>query len=120
MQTQVVPVLLNLVAAVLGAFGQYFYNKGSKLIGTLPIWKNLDIFAGCLLFCGVMVFFVVAYKLGGKMSVVYPFYASTFIWAAIIAVAINGERINGFQWAGILAVTLGTAAIAFGQGVSHG
>ncbi len=32
-----------------------------------------------------MVLFVAAFKRGGSMAVLYPVYASTFIWAALIA-----------------------------------
>ena len=33
----------------------------------------------------VMVLFVAAFKRGGSLTVLYPIYASTFIWAALIA-----------------------------------
>jgi multidrug transporter EmrE-like cation transporter len=32
-----------------------------------------------------MVLFVAAFKRGGALTVLYPIYATTFIWAAIIA-----------------------------------
>ena len=32
-----------------------------------------------------MVLFVAAFKKGGALTVLYPVYASTFIWAALIA-----------------------------------
>jgi hypothetical protein len=32
-----------------------------------------------------MVLFVAAFKRGGSLTVLYPVYASTFIWAALIA-----------------------------------
>ena len=115
MSSQAIPIVLNLIAAVVGAFGQFFYKKGSQHLGSVPLWKNYNLAIGCLLFCGVMVLFVAAYKLGGKMSVVYPFYASTFIWGAIIAMTMLGEKVTVIQWIGILAVTAGTAAIAIGQ-----
>lgn len=31
-----------------------------------------------------MVLFVAAFKRGGSLTVLYPLYASTFIWAAVI------------------------------------
>lgn len=119
MRSQAVPVLLNLVAAGVGAFGQFFYKRGSQRLSTVPLWRNLDLAIGCLLFCGVMVLFVAAYRMGGKMSVVYPFYSTTFIWSTAIAVYLAGEPVSPVQWAGVFAVAFGTAAIAFGQGASH-
>ena len=114
--SQLVPILLNLVAACIGAFGQFFYKRGSQDLGSVPLWKNFNILAGCALFCVVMVLFVVAYKMGGKVSVVYPFYATTFIWSTLIAMTILRESVSPLQWIGILAVTVGTAVIAAGQG----
>ncbi|WP_419194241.1 hypothetical protein [Novipirellula herctigrandis] len=32
-----------------------------------------------------MILFVVAFRIGGSLAVLYPIYASTFIWAALIA-----------------------------------
>lgn len=113
--SQLIPIGLNLVAAVFGASGQFFYRRGSQQLASLPLWKNFDLAIGCSLFCLVMVLFVVAYKLGGKMSVVYPFYATTFIWSTIIAVVFVGEKVSLTQWFGIAAVTVGTALIAIGQ-----
>lgn len=104
--SQFIPILWNLFAAVLGALGQWMYKSGSQSLaaGAGVSWKLL---AGVLLFCGVMVCFVMAYKAGGKISVVYPFYATTFIWGAVIAVAIEKEP---FQWGAVL----GTAVIILG------
>ncbi len=113
--SQLLPICLNLVAAGIGAFGQYFYKKGSALLTAIPVWKNVDLIVGCLLFCGVMVFFVASYRLGGKISVVYPFYATTFLWSTAIAVFLVGESVSAMQWAGVLAVVAGVAAIAAGQ-----
>lgn len=109
---QVIPIFLNIVAAVLGAFGQFSYKRGSARIAEIAIWKNYDIWLGASLFCIVMVLFVVAYRLGGKMSVVYPFYSTTFIWAAIIATNLVGETMNLMQWLGVVCVVLGSALIA--------
>ncbi|RYD62969.1 MAG: hypothetical protein EOP84_34090 [Verrucomicrobiaceae bacterium] len=102
-------------ASAIGAGGQFFYKRGSQQLSSVPIWKNYDIAIGAALFCAVMVFFVVAYKLGGKMSVVYPFYATTFIWSTFIAVKYLGERVSTLQWIGILTVVVGTALVALGQ-----
>jgi len=117
--SQLVPIALNLVAAIFGASGQFFYRRGSQQLADVPLWKNYELGVGCLLFCLVMVLFVFAYKLGGKMSVVYPFYATTFIWSTIIAVSFLGEKVSALQWCGIAAVTVGTALIAMGQASSN-
>jgi len=111
-----VPILCNLLAAVLGAVGQLLYRKGSLALTSIPIWKNAALFLGCLCFCGVMILFVAGYRMGGKVSITYPFYATTFIWSTLIAYFVLNETIQPIQWLGILAITLGVAAVASGSG----
>ena len=113
--SQFLPILLNIAASFAGAFGQYFYKRGADTLTSVPIWKNTDLGLGCLLFCGVMLLFIAAYRMGGSMSVVYPFYASTFIWSTLIAVLLAGESVSGLQCGGILLVVLGTVLVAIGR-----
>jgi multidrug transporter EmrE-like cation transporter len=109
------PIALNLLAAVFGAFGQYFYKLGSSRLSQIPLYKNWPIFTGAVLFCVVMVLFVVAFKLGGKLSVVYPVYATTFIWGMLIAAFMSSERINLIQVSGVFVIILGVGLVAFGH-----
>ena len=113
--SQTLPIVLNLVAAVIGALGQYFYKLGSARLVSVPFLKNWPLFLGATLFCGVMVLFVIAFKLGGKLSVVYPVYATTFIWGMLIAAWIEGEKVNLYQMSGVLVIILGVGLIAFGH-----
>ena len=100
MSSQFYPILMNILAGVFGALGQYAYKRGSQQLGQL--------------FCVVMVFFVAAYKLGGRMSIVYPFYATTFIWGALIGHYIESEPINIHVIGGTLLIVAGLAWIAQG------
>lgn len=95
MDSQKIPILWNLLAAFLGAAGQLMYKKGGQKIVEIPFWQNFQLHLGILLFCGVMVCFVLGYKAGGKMSVVYPFYATTFFWATLMGFFIENEP---FRW----------------------
>jgi drug/metabolite transporter (DMT)-like permease len=115
---QKVPVLLNLLAAFLGAFGQYYYKKGGQILATGGKFLNLPTVIGILLFCGVMGLFVVGYKLGGKISVVYPFYATTFIWGALMGVVFEKEEFHLTSFAGLLLVVAGVSLMAWSLGRS--
>jgi drug/metabolite transporter (DMT)-like permease len=110
--SQTVPILLNLLAAVIGAIGQWLYKKGGTLIGEIPWHKNWYLFSGMILFCGVMVLFVIAFKMGGRLSVVYPVYATTFIWGTMIAVGWDGEPWAWGQLVGLLLVVVGVSMVA--------
>lgn len=107
MESQKIPILLNIIAAFFGALGQYAYKKGGLKLSEVPIWMNYSIITGILLFCGVMACFVIGYKMGGRISVVYPFYATTFIWGSLIGVVLEKEP---FRWN----LVIGTLCIMVG------
>lgn len=109
------PIILNLVAAVVGAAGQALYQVGGLQLGSVPLWKNVPLFLGMILFCAVMVLFVVAFKMGGKLSVVYPIYATTFVWGTLIAVYFRGESISAMQIAGLVVIIAGVSLVAMGH-----
>lgn len=87
MQTPVVSILMFAVAALVGAAGQYLYKSGadSAAGGVWSYLANWRLLAGVVCYIIVMVLFVAAFKRGGSLTVLYPIYASTFIWAAVIA-----------------------------------
>lgn len=116
MSDQKIPILLNLVAAFLGAFGQYYYKKGGQILAETGKFLNLPTIIGIILFCGVMALFVVGYKLGGKISVVYPFYATTFVWGALIGVFFEKEEFHLLSFAGLVLVVAGISLMAWSLG----
>ena len=112
--SQLVPILLNLLAAFFGAGGQYLYKLGAARMDSVPLLRNWALFAGVVLFCVVMGCFVWAFKLGGRLSVVYPVYATTFFWGMLLAVLVDGEPYSGLQIAGVAVIVLGVAMLAVG------
>ncbi len=112
MSDQKIPILLNLVAALMGAFGQYYYKKGGQILAAGGSFLNWPTAVGVLLFCVVMGLFVVAYKMGGQISVVYPFYATTFVWGALIGVFLEKEILRPLSFAGLALVVVGVATMA--------
>ncbi len=110
--SQVYPILINLFAAIIGALGQYMYKIGALRLKEVPIYMNWQLLSGVILFTSVMFLFILSFRLGGKLSVVYPMYATTFIWGAIIGIFIDNEPWNGIQTIGLLLVVLGLFIIA--------
>ena len=104
---QTIPIILYLIASLLGALGQYFYKLAGLQIGSTPLFKNYFLWLGIILFIAVMGLFVSAYRLGGRMSIVYPIYATTFIWAALIAVLLGKEPWSIKQCIGIISIICG-------------
>lgn len=87
MKTPIGSIIMFIVAAIFGAVGQYLYKSGAD--ATNERWTsyllNSRLLGGVVCYVAVMVLFVAAFKKGGALSVLYPIYASTFIWGAIIA-----------------------------------
>ncbi|MDG0815410.1 hypothetical protein [Bdellovibrio svalbardensis] len=109
---QTIPIILNLIAAIFGAGGQYFYKVGASKMKLVPLYQNWHIFMGILSFCVVMVLFVIAYRLGGKISVVFPIYATTFLWGTLLEMVIDKQNLTLPQWLGTALVIIGISIIA--------
>lgn len=84
------------LASVFGALGQYLYKTGSEAaVGGLGSYlANPRLLGGVGCYVAVMVLFVAAFKRGGSLTALYPIYASTFIWAAVIAYFAFGTPIK--------------------------
>jgi multidrug transporter EmrE-like cation transporter len=80
-------MLFFAIAAFLGALGQFLYKSGADSAsgGLVSYVFNARLLGGVVCYVGVMLLFVAAFKRGGQINVLYPIYASTFIWAAVIS-----------------------------------
>ncbi len=110
--SQIWPVIVAQVAALFGAFGNYFYKLGAARLGVISIFKNWQIGVGVISFTVVMVCFILSFKLGGRLAVVYPVYATTFLWAFLIGTVLDREPWNVYQLVGILFIAIGVAFVA--------
>ncbi|MBI2433689.1 MAG: hypothetical protein HYV26_12555 [Candidatus Hydrogenedentes bacterium] len=97
------------LAAFLGALGQFLYKSGAQRAtgGFLSYLINAPILGGVVCYIAVMVLFVAAFKRGGQPSVLYPIYASTFVWAALIAWWLYEVPIKPIHVAGMACLFLG-------------
>ena len=108
MKTPILNIFLFVIAAVLGAAGQFFYKTGAGKITGAPLsYFNIWLLAGVVCYVAVMGLFVAAFKKGGELSVLYPIYASTFIWAAILSLVAYGTPIKPANIAGMALLVAG-------------
>ncbi len=108
--TPFVSIVSYVFAALLGALGQYLYKEGAAQVqfsNPTSLFTNAKIILGILCYIGVMLLFVVGLKKGGQLTVLYPVYATTFIWSALIGYLVLGESVTLFK-------ILGTALIIAG------
>ncbi len=102
MRTSPVAVVFFTIAAFLGALGQFYYKSGAEKSGNTLVSYifNARLVGGVICYIAVMILFVAAFKRGGALTVLYPIYASTFIFAAIIAWVAYGTPIRPVHFAG--------------------
>ena len=73
-RTSPLAIVLFIIAAFLGALGQFFYKSGAeKTDATFVSYVfNARLFAGVVCYIAVMVLFVAAFKRGGALTGLYP------------------------------------------------
>jgi drug/metabolite transporter (DMT)-like permease len=114
LQTIFGPVFISCIAAVFGAIANWLFKRAALQFVEVPIWKNWQLALGLLSFTLVLGLFMFAFRSGGRLMTVYPAYATTYVWALVIAHLVDGESISLVQIGGILAVIAGVAAIGIG------
>ena len=108
-QTPLFSIACFVIASLLGAVGQFLYKSGTDK-ATDTLWGyllNWRILAGVVAYIAVMILFITAFKRGGALTVLYPIYATTFIWAALIALAAYGVPIKFVNVAGMALLIVG-------------
>ncbi len=108
MKTPLSSIALFATAALFGAVGQFLYKAGSVRVTSSPLsFLNLWLLGGVICYVAVMVLFVAAFKRGGELTVLYPIYASTFIWAALISFTAYGTSIKLVNVTGMVLLVAG-------------
>lgn len=109
MVTPISSICMFLVAALLGAIGQYLYKSGADRAGAGigSYLGNPRLLGGVVCYVAVMVLFVAAFRRGGSMAVLYPLYATTFVWGAVIALLAFGTPIKPVHGVGMLLLVVG-------------
>ena len=94
MTTPAISIIFFIVAAFLGALGQYLFKSGADLAGAglASYLLNWRLIVGVACYIAVMTLFVAAFRKGGALTLLYPIYASTFIWAALLAFVFQAIR----------------------------
>ncbi|MGO9470073.1 MAG: hypothetical protein ACLQIB_41265 [Isosphaeraceae bacterium] len=116
MKTPLLSILFFLIAAFLGAAGQFLYKSGTDRAaaggGQITAYvANPRILAGVACYALVMICFVAGFRRGGSPAVLYPVYATTFIWAAIIGLAVYQLPIKAVHLVGMALIIVGISLL---------
>ncbi len=109
MKTPALSIVLFLLASLFGALGQFLYKSGAERAtgGLMSYLANARLLGGVACYVAVMVLFVAAFKKGGALSVLYPVYATTFIFAALIGLWAYGTPIRPANVGGMALLVAG-------------
>lgn len=104
-----------LIASILAGVAPFFIEHGAKQWQgrVIDFVLNPYILAGMATYLTVMVFFTYAFKLGGTVRVLYPIYASMFIWAAVIAWLLHGDPIQPIHMGGMALLMAGIICMSW-------
>jgi multidrug transporter EmrE-like cation transporter len=107
--TPLISILSFVLAAFLGALGQYLYKTAAdqSKSGIVGLIANPRMILGMICYVAVMSLLVFAFKKGGSLTVLYPIYATTFIWAAVLANLFFGQPIQPVNIAGMVLLVVG-------------
>ncbi len=114
-KTPLLAIASVLAAAILGAVGQFLIECGARhgRSGLLGFLTNPYIIAGMSGYLLVMVLFTYAFRAGGTVRVLYPLYASTFIWAALIAWFAYNQPVQPVHAIGMILLITGMTCMSW-------
>lgn len=109
-------IVLTLIAAFISSLAQFCYKKSaSKRVNSardmLRLIMDRGVLAGLILYAAGLGVYLLALS-GGKLSVVYPAFASSFIFVTIVSAWKFKEKITPMMLLGMLLVFLGIALVA--------
>ncbi len=114
MKNQTLPILLILIASICGASANIFFKRASGQILETPIYQNGSLFIGLALFTLVLILFILSFRFGGETTVVYPAYATTYIWVAYLSYKVDGAIISKMQILGMFFIIFGVSLVGMG------
>jgi multidrug transporter EmrE-like cation transporter len=116
-QTPAIAILCVLLASLLGAAGQFLFKLAADRGGaaTFGFLFTPWAIAGVVCYFTVMLLFSFAFRRGGTVTVLYPIYASTFIWAAVMAWAFYNQPIRPIHVAGMVLLIVGMLCMGWGN-----
>ena len=109
--TPISSIFLTIFASFIGSFGAVFLKKGAAhlsrgIIGLL----NWELAAGCGLFLGSSVPFLIALK-HGQLSVLYPMVSFSYIFAMVWSKLLFGEPITKGKIGALVLIVTGIVCI---------
>ncbi len=105
-----------LFSTLLTSTAQLFYKFGAgKLsLDIISIITNYELIMGMVLYAIGGILLILSFR-GGEVSVLYPIFATSYIWVSFLSIYFLGEIMNLFKWLGVFAIVAGIVLIGYGS-----
>jgi len=116
MSTKLWAMGIVLGSTFLTSTAQLFWKFGAEKLefNILSIVTNVNIFVGILLYVVGGILLIISFR-GGEVSVLYPIFATSYIWVSFLSIYFLDEVMNLFKWLGILVIISGIVLIGYGS-----
>lgn len=105
-------IALVLLCTLLTTSAQIFLKMGADKLPLL--FFNWSLFIGIFLYGIGAIVLIIAFK-GGEVTVIYPIFASSYVWVSLLSTYFFSETLGFLKIAGIFVVILGITFIASGS-----
>ena len=109
-------IFITLIASLLASFSQILFKTGitkrlKSITDMIRQLKSGRVLLGLLGYATSLVVYLYALS-NSPLSIVYPTFASTFIFVALLSSVLLKERISALRAIGIITIFLGIALVA--------
>ena len=107
-------VLFTLLAAAAQVLFKFGTNRLQGHVSLLAIATDFPLIGGLVLYGLGAAMMILALR-HGELSVLYPLISLSYVWVAILSVAIFGEMMNPYKIAGICVIMAGVGVMGMGS-----
>ena len=109
---KLLPILMMVVATLLGALGQLFFKRGAMgSTDLISLIFNLQTITGLVLYGAATLIYLYALKME-ELSKLSPIIALSYVWTVLLAMIYLGEKVPLIRWLGVLLIVIGVFAVA--------
>mgnify|MGYP001610200823 FL=1 len=103
-------------STLLTSTAQLFWKFGSNKLefSILSAITNIELITGIILYAIAGTLLILSFR-GGEVSVLYPIFATSYIWVSFLSIYFLGEIMNAYKWIGVAAIVIGIVLIGFGS-----
>lgn len=109
-----VSLLLVIVGSCIGAGGIFFLKQAAVNSSLFQLWRK-SLFWGGFGFTAISTMMYLLALRQEKLSVLYPFVSTTYIWTTTLAVLFLHERLNRGKILSLAGIILGLLLVGMGS-----